>query len=322
MKWLYGSKITVVLIIVLVFGLTADIANAKVLADVGANITEGRSLSAGDSYPAQRQGVLRQYDSDWEVSNFGVYRAVVISKAPLAAYIDTNAFKLALACEPDIVVVQLGGNDSLPGMWARKASFVSDFIALINVFTELPNQPLVFIWLPTPIFSSPYRHNNNVVKNEIVPLIQQLLEQREVYLIDLYTPFEDKAHLFPDGIHPNAEGIGLIVEIVAAVIINLHMPPDFNGGSSVDVQDLVVLAEHLFEGAGLVAHWALDETKGDIAYDSVGNIDAAVYNGQWTAGKIGGAQRISRERFRLWISSLGANTRFYNGKIDDVRIYT
>jgi hypothetical protein len=52
---------------------------------------------------------------------------------------------------------------------------------------------------------------------------------------------------------------------------------------------LIVLAEHLFEGAGLIAHWALDETTGDIAYDSAGGIDAVVYNGQWTTGKIDGA---------------------------------
>ncbi len=61
------------------------------------------------------------------------------------------------------------------------------------------------------------------------------------------------------------------------------------GDGVVDVEDLIVVAEHLFEGAGLVAHWALDETEGDVAYDSAGNIDAAVYNGQWTEGKINGA---------------------------------
>jgi hypothetical protein len=61
------------------------------------------------------------------------------------------------------------------------------------------------------------------------------------------------------------------------------------GDGVVDVEDLIVLAEHLFEGAGLVAHWALDETTGDVAYDSAGNIDATIYNGQWAEGKINGA---------------------------------
>ena len=41
------------------------------------------------------------------------------------------------------------------------------------------------------------------------------------------------------------------------------------GDGVVDVLDLTVLAEHLFEEVGLVAHWKLDETEGDIAYNSI-----------------------------------------------------
>jgi hypothetical protein len=48
---------------------------------------------------------------------------------------------------------------------------------------------------------------------------------------------------------------------------------------------------------------------------------AAVYiNGQLDASA-DYAQRGLSEGCRLWISSLGGRTRFYNGKIDDVRIY-
>ncbi|HCO92627.1 MAG TPA: hypothetical protein DIU00_01530 [Phycisphaerales bacterium] len=255
MKRPYGPKITIVLIIALLVGLTPDITNAQVVVCVGASITAGHSLSAEDSYPAQLQRVLREYDGGWETQNFGVSATVVIRNAPLTAYINTNACKLALASGPDVVVIQLGGNDSLPGMWARKASFVSDFIALIDAFAELPSQPLIFIWLPTPIFSSPYGHNNNVVKNEIIPLMQQLPEQRQVHLIDLYTPFKDKAHLFPDGIHPNAEGAGLIAEIVAAAIVDLRMPPDFNGDGLVDADDMCIMIEN----------WGTDSQQCDIA---------------------------------------------------------
>ena len=261
MKRSYGSTITVVLVVTLIFGLTADGADRKVVACVGASITEGHSLSAEDSYPAQLQEVLREYDSEWETRNFGVSATVVIRNAPLTAYINTNACKLALASEPDVVVIQLGGNDSLPGMWLRKASFVSDFIALIDAFAELPSQPLIFIWLPTPIFSSPYGHNNNVVKNEIIPLMQQLPAQREVHLIDLYTPFEDKAHLFPDGIHPNIEGAGLIAEIIAEAIVDLRMPPDFSGDGLVDAEDICIMIEN----------WGTDNQLCDIAPPPFGN---------------------------------------------------
>ncbi|MHC4438656.1 MAG: LamG-like jellyroll fold domain-containing protein [Planctomycetota bacterium] len=48
------------------------------------------------------------------------------------------------------------------------------------------------------------------------------------------------------------------------------------GDNIVDVKDLIVLAEHLFEDNRLVAHWALDETEGIIAKDSTGYNDAYI----------------------------------------------
>jgi len=64
------------------------------------------------------------------------------------------------------------------------------------------------------------------------------------------------------------------------------------GDGIVDVQDLIVLAEHLFEEPGLVAYWELDETEGDIAYDSIGVYDgilSGVPTWQPTGGMIDGA---------------------------------
>jgi len=67
------------------------------------------------------------------------------------------------------------------------------------------------------------------------------------------------------------------------------------GDGVVDVQDLVVLAEHLFEeilSPNLIAHWKLDETEGNIAYDSARINDAAVLGDpvwQPEGGQVGGA---------------------------------
>ena len=71
------------------------------------------------------------------------------------------------------------------------------------------------------------------------------------------------------------------------------------GDGIVDVHDLAVLGEHLFEEtplpSELVACWKLDETEGDIAYDDTGTYDA-VLNGdpQWQPahGKVAGALPI------------------------------
>jgi len=63
------------------------------------------------------------------------------------------------------------------------------------------------------------------------------------------------------------------------------------GDGIVDVQDLIVLSEHLFEDYRLIAHWKLDEEIGDIAYDGVGEYDATLHAQpvwQSTGGQVGG----------------------------------
>jgi hypothetical protein len=61
------------------------------------------------------------------------------------------------------------------------------------------------------------------------------------------------------------------------------------GDGIVDIQDFIVLTEHLYQ---IAAHWKLDETDGSIAYDSVGDYDGAINgNPSWqpTGGMKGGS---------------------------------
>jgi hypothetical protein len=70
------------------------------------------------------------------------------------------------------------------------------------------------------------------------------------------------------------------------------------GDGIVDVQDLIVLAEHLFEEIRppeLTAYWRLDETEGSMAHDSVGGNDDIVVGGalwQPAGGKVVGALEL------------------------------
>jgi hypothetical protein len=64
------------------------------------------------------------------------------------------------------------------------------------------------------------------------------------------------------------------------------------GDGIVNIEDLKVLAEHLFEDYRLIHHWMLDETGGGIAHDSVGDKNATLYGDplwQPSAGRIDGA---------------------------------
>jgi hypothetical protein len=60
----------------------------------------------------------------------------------------------------------------------------------------------------------------------------------------------------------------------------------------VDIQDLMVLAEHLLREFQPVAHYKLDETEGSTAYDSIGSNDGTLHgNPAWqpAGGKVNGA---------------------------------
>ena len=70
---------------------------------------------------------------------------------------------------------------------------------------------------------------------------------------------------------------------------------DIPGYPRIDAQDLVAVSENLFVYPGAVAHWKLDETEGDVAYDSVAQEDAIVVgDASWQAhsGQVHGAIQL------------------------------
>jgi hypothetical protein len=71
--------------------------------------------------------------------------------------------------------------------------------------------------------------------------------------------------------------------------------PTLFGDKIVDVQDLTVLSEHLFEEVTdptLIAHWAFDEAEGEIAYEKIQGNDGNLHGEpvwQPAGGKVSGA---------------------------------
>ena len=49
---------------------------------------------------------------------------------------------------------------------------------------------------------------------EIMPLIDEIADKTVVPVIDLHSALSDKARMFPDLIHPNAEGAKLMAEAI------------------------------------------------------------------------------------------------------------
>ena len=320
-------RTTACLVVVVILCGFAAAAQAKLVACVGDSITYGSGIAnrTVDSYPAQLQRILRQYDPSWEVQNFGVSGATLLSRGDLP-YVRQAAFANAQACNPDIVIIKLGTNDSKPQNWQYKGDFVSDYENMIDTFRALPSRPQVWICKPVPAFYVNFSIRPEVIHDEILPLIDQISREKNAPVIDLYTALQDWAKLFPDGIHPNAEGAGLMAQTIAPFLLGVRFLPDFdhdgvvnlvdfarlallwrqnessldvapvpNGDGLIDNLDLGGLARFWMRYPGLVAHWRFDEAEGEVAHDSLGRLSGVVHGSPaWQPGdgRIGGAMNF------------------------------
>ena len=294
------------LVLTLTSSLIINIANAKLVACVGDSITYGSGISdrQNDSYPAQLSRMLQKFDNQWQAQNYGVSGATLLRNGD-KPYIQQSAYNEALAAEPDAVIIMLGTNDSKSWNWVYKDQYVSDYIFLIDTFAELPSKPGIWLCKPVPAFNDNFGITNAVIKDEIIPMIDEIAQLRDVEVIDLYTPMLGTSSMFPDGIHPNADGARLmagaifplstpdlnedgIVDAADMCIIVDHWGENYPfcdvgpapfGDDIIDVWDLVVLSEYLFTYPGSVAYWKLDETEGDIAHDSVADCNGTLISG-------------------------------------------
>jgi lysophospholipase L1-like esterase len=181
------------------------------IAFVGNSITEGSGLAQPktQSYPGQLSNML---SADWQVGNFGVSGRTMLKKGDFPIWKEQK-FKDALAFEPNIVVIMLGTNDSKYYNWAYKADFYKDYVSMIDTFAGLPSKPEIYICYPLKVFKKLWDIDDNVIRDEIIPIVTQISKDKNLKIIDCYTPTSDKPELFADGIHPNVAGAGFIAQL-------------------------------------------------------------------------------------------------------------
>jgi len=306
------KSILLVLVLALIFGLSTSSLKAKVVACVGNSDTYGYGLSRQNAYPAQLERILQCYDQQWQVRNFGINGATILHLGDLP-YVDTGAYQQALASEPDIVIFEFGGNGARPpNRGYIQEHYANDYIALINAFSELDSSPKIWLCQPLDKIRPDWSTHARIIREEIIPIITQVAMEKGLPVIDFYDVFKDAHHLYQsDGIHPTVEGSRIMAEMAAAVILGMRWPPDFNGDSKVNIEDLLILIEHwnrddysidiapppLGDGVidvldleilmsfweketndhTLTAYWRLDESDGVIATDSVGEHHGILY---------------------------------------------
>jgi lysophospholipase L1-like esterase len=180
------------------------VAQTKI-ACVGASITEGALIEnpGENSYPGQLQSLL---GPTYKVENFGVSGSTMLKKGNFP-YWKTEAYQKALRSAPDIVFIDLGGNDAKAVNRTYYNELENDCREMIRSFKNLPSKPQVVVVLPTAFF---VKDKNGiydpVCQKEVTPRLKKAAQKEKVETIDMHLLHADRPDLVPDDIHPNRKG--------------------------------------------------------------------------------------------------------------------
>lgn len=196
-------------------GLSFSADKIKV-ACVGDSITEGAGVKdPKNRYPAQLSELLGE---SYDVKNFGNSGSTMLDNGD-KPYKKQKSYTDSVAFIPDIVVIKLGTNDSKPQNWAKKDGFAASTKSLVEAFLKANPKAKVFLCYPVPVIAQGnFGIRDEIVKNEIIPLIKQTAEEMKLSIIDLYAALDGKPELFPDRVHPNDDGAKLIAKTVCEAL--------------------------------------------------------------------------------------------------------
>jgi len=187
-------------------------SNITKIACVGDSITEGYGLACQSktSYPVVLDSLL---GPGYSVLNLG-RSATTLRKKGDFPYWTCKEFYDVFAYQPDIIIVQLGTNDTKTQNW-DSTSFANDYQALIDTFKTIPTNPKIYVCLPVPVFKSKWTINDSTLTKWEIPIIKKLAEKNNLPVMDLHGQMSGDEKYFFDGIHPNEEGAKIMAEVIA-----------------------------------------------------------------------------------------------------------
>lgn len=183
------------------------------IAALGDSLTQGYGLVQEDGFTVQLQGWLDAANQDVIILNAGVSG-------------DTTAGGLArvdwtLTPDVDAMIVALGGNDVLRGTDPAVARANLDGILSVAAGKDIP---VLLIGIDVPDnFGPDYKADFTAIYPDLAAKFDTLYVESFLRpLTDLGTMQEVLATYFQgDGIHPNAEGVGIIVDSIGPKVARL-----------------------------------------------------------------------------------------------------
>lgn len=165
----------------------------------GDSITYGVGAAAQSSYPTQLAA-----STGWQVANAGISgdtaREARARLAPLLAQ-----------HQPELVIVELGGNDFLR---QQRPAQVKEFLQTIVREAKASGAIVVLVAVPR---LSMLRATVGALQD--ADLYEQLADEEQVILVpDVLSSILSDESLRADAIHPNAEGYAVLAEGIMAVL--------------------------------------------------------------------------------------------------------
>jgi acyl-CoA thioesterase-1 len=193
--------------------MTAAHAETVTIAALGDSLTAGYGLEQGQGFVPQLEQWLRDQGADVTIINAGVSG-------------DTTAGGLArvdwtLTPEVDAMIVALGGNDYLRGLDPAVSRANLDAILAAGKEADVP-MLLVGLEVGTnygPAFKRDFEANyEELATTYDVPLYRDMFAGMRAAAA---SESDVRAFMQGDGIHPNAEGVALIVADIGPVLLDL-----------------------------------------------------------------------------------------------------
>lgn len=172
--------------------------DAAVLA-FGDSVTHGTGAQAGEDFPT-----LLARDTGWQVINAGVAGDTAEkARGRIAGLLQEH--------DPELVIVELGGNDFLRRQPADQVKeHLREIITAVRDYGSLP------VLVAVPEFSV---ISATVGSLSDSPIYEELAEEEGILLIDdVFSEVLSEERLRADRIHPNAQGYRQLAEGIAEVL--------------------------------------------------------------------------------------------------------
>lgn len=135
---------------------------------------------------------------------------------------DEPAYEDALTSNPNTTIIRLGTSGSRLFNWKYKTGLIKGVQIVIDALKGLPPQPEIYLCYLPKVCLIDDGINNDIISREIIPMIRKLVEENDLFVIDLHTTMDEMPGLFPDHIHPNEKGAQAMAEAAYQSISTLR----------------------------------------------------------------------------------------------------